>query len=330
MKQVVFSLLIFFLSITAKAQLGNYNENGNVKILSQKTELKITTTEVEVKSEKESAGAILSGLVGPLIDVGVTAVKEKAKHNAAKFKSTFNVSASASGFWASKAKVNLPTLTIHRTVIKKDKTEEEALKITLTPELSPDKTAFRFIAKDGFVFKYSSAKTKGDYDYIDIMLDIKFKALLLNKSQYELKELRGTSISIPMIKVGTTTFSAGSSYESGWFPLPAMPTIEVETDVTELETKTITLIGTKEGKTVNDNYSSDTKTVKKKSKDKETLSTKAGLYEFEITVTESNPYKIKAENKQKMTEATGDATGILLKTLAESLLKKEEEKKEEQ
>ena len=328
MNKVMFFLFSLCMTVSVKAQLGNYDQNGSVKILSQKAWIAITTTEVEVKSEKEAAGAILSGLVGPLVDVGVAAAKEKAKANAAKYKSSFTVNASASAFWASKNKVNLPTLTIHRRVTKKDGTEADALMITLKPELSPDKTAFRFVAKDGFTLTYSSAKTKSNYDFIDITVDIKFKALLVNKSQYELKDLRGTTISIPMIKVGTSSFSGGSSYESGWFPLPAIPTIEVETDVTEVETKEITVTGTKDAKAVNDKYSSDTKTIKKRTKDKETLSTKSGLYEFEITVTESNPYKIKAENKQKMIEATGEVSGTLLKSLAESLLKKEEEQEE--
>jgi hypothetical protein len=331
MKQLLILLLIGIITTNVKAQLGNYNSNGKAKILSEKAWLQITTKGEEVKAEKENAAAIAGALLGPLVDVGVAVAKEKAKQNAAKFKNSYIVNASGSGFWESSNKANLPVLTVTRKVILDNdkKTEAVALKITLVPELSPDKTAFRFVATNTIVFEYTSAKTKGDHDYIDITLDIKFKALLINKSQYEVKDLRGTSVLIPMVKVGETTFSSDVPITSGWLPFPAKPTLEIETDVTEKEIKTVKSSGKKEGKEFDDKSETETTTVKKKAKDIERIKENSGLYEFEVTVMESNPYKIKAENKQKMIESSGDASAAFLKAIVDAIFKKEEPKEEE-
>lgn len=330
MKHLLILIFMSFLTLIVKGQLGNYDQNGEVKILSQKTWLKITYKETEIKSDKEVAGAILGAILAPIVDIGIAAAKEKAKQNAAKYKSSFVVTESGSGFWISEKKINLPVLTIIRKVLlKENETESEAMKIILEPELSPDKTAFRFIVKSPFNFVYSSAKTRKEYDYIDITLDIKFKALIVNKSIYEIKDLRATTITIPMNKVGATSLPSDVALSSGWMPFPTIPTLELETDVTEQETKTVATKGTKDGKPVDESLTTDSKSLKKKGKDKEILSKNSGLFEFEITVTETNPYKIKSENTQKLIEASGDASGTLLKTIIESIFKKAEEKKEE-
>lgn len=332
MKQ--FSILLLacsFLSYSGTAQLGNYNQNGEVKILSQKTWAAITTKEVEVKSDKEAAGAIAGAILSPLIDVGIAVAKEKLKQNAAKFSSSFIVTVSGSGFWITDKKVKLPIITINRKVLKKDDHKEaSAMVITLEPELSPDKTAFRFkVANSPFTFTYSSAKTKKEYDFIDIKLDIKFKALLVTKSQYELKDLRATSITIPMVEAGNAKLPDDVTLTSGWMPLPAIPTLEIETDVTDQETKIVAQNGTKEGKPINETLTTVTTTQKPKATDKKRLTEDAGLYEFEITVTETNPYKVKSENTQHLVESTGDSSAAFLKAIVDSIFKKEESKEEE-
>ncbi len=328
MKRTPF-VFILLLNLQLFAQLGNYNSNGVVKIVGQRTSLAITTTNTEVKTENQAATSLVGSLLSPVVDVFVKGAQEKAKQNVAKFQSSFIVNASGSEFWADETHVNLPTLTIERKIILKGASSEtDAMKITLTPELSPDKTAFRLVAKT-LNFSYSAAKTKGDFDYIDISLDIKFKALIVDKTKYESKDLRATNVTITMVKAGATSIPSGT-FQSGWLPLLPIPTLEIETDVTEKSTVTTESKGTKEAKTVDDKMVITTTTLKKKAKDVQRLITKAGNYEFEVSVNQSNPYKYKAENKQKLIEASSEGTTTLLKTLIEALFKKEEKKEEEQ
>lgn len=329
MIRILFISLLFVAIASCRSQLENYNTDGAVKIVTQKAWLSIDQdSEKEVKNEKEAAGAVIGSILAPLVDVGFAVAKEKAKQNAAKYKSSFVVSASGSGFWAGENKVKLPVLTIMRKATPTGGLEASAMKLTLRPELSPDKTAFRYTVADPFIYLYSTAKTDGVYDYIDVTLDIKFKALIVAKGQYEVKDLRGTSIVIPALRPGQASLPSEGMTASGWLPFPAKPSLEVETDVTEQEIKTVEEKGSKEGKNVNDKVVTDTKTLKKRAKETQTLKTNAGLYEFEITVTESNPYKIKAENKQQLTEASADSSASFLKAIIDAIFKKEEEKEE--
>lgn len=329
MKRIPLFIFILLFNFQLSAQLGNYSASGEVKIVGQRTSLTISTTSTEVKTENQAATSLVGSLLSPIVDIFVKGAQEKAKQNVAKFQSSFVVNASGSAFWADETHVNLPTLTIERKVILKGSSSEtDAMKITLTPELSPDKTAFRLVAKT-LTFPYSAAKTRGDFDYIDISLDIKFKALIVDKTKYESKDLRATNVTITMVKAGATAIPSGT-FQSGWLPLLPIPTLEIETDVTEKSIVTTESKGTKDAKPVDDKMVATTTTLKKKAKDVQRLITNAGNYEFEVTVNQSNPYKSKAENKQKMIEASSDGTSTLFKTLIEALFKKKEKEEEEQ
>ena len=291
-------------------------------ILTQETTLKIDRIPTNLRSDKEIAGPVMGAIAGPLIDLVTGVVKEKIKQNVAKYTSSFIVNASGNSFYLDEKNINLPKLTILRKVIKKaDGKEAVALTITLVPELSPDKTAFRYVVKPPFIFNYTSAKTKGAYDYIDISLDIVFKALVVKNSNYDLENLRATSVVIPAVVPGSNALSEDISLNTGWIPFPAVPTLAVETDLSSEDAKTVTVTGTKDGKELNDKIKTVTHTLNKNGTDQQRLTNNAGLYEFEITVTESNPYKIKVQNRQQMVETNGDASGTLLKAISGSLLK---------
>jgi hypothetical protein len=49
----------------------------------------------------------------------------------------------------------------------------------------------------------------------------------------------------------------------------------------------------------------------------------SGLYEIEISVTETNPFKIKAENNQKMIKNLSDPFADLLKKVIKEIIKEE-------
>lgn len=323
--------IFFFLCLLAylplHSQLGNYDQNGAVSIVGQKSWATIEYLPTEISSNKEFA-TVLGVLLAPLIDVGVSLVKEKSKQSILKYTNTFSMNISDSKFWVDSKKINLPVLTINREIIRsKDFQKELALKIKLNPELSPDNTAFRFIFdNNSFLYKYSSAKTKNNYDYIDIKLDILFKTLTLTNGQYEIKDLRATSIAVPMVKVGDPQSIKYSKIFSGWIPLLPVPSLSLETIVTEKEIKDISNSGKKEGKNFMDNLQTTTMTQKFNSSAKQKIIKNSGLYEIEVTVTEFNPYKIKSENTQKLIESSSESSATLLKTVVKSFTKKDEDK----
>lgn len=320
------AILLLLYVCTAQAQLKNYSSDKRVKILSEKSYLQIMETRTSVTDSLQSFGAVAGALLSPTIDLISSVVKSEAKRRALLFKGEYSATASGSGFYENSTQVNLPDLTLTREVlIKGDAKTTAAASITLKAELSPDKLAFRYRVAD-VKYAYSIAKTKGAYDYIDVSLELTFKTLALNKSQYELKDLRGTSLQIPMIKVGDRyTLDDRAPIYSGWIPFPPRPSVEMELDKTEKEKKTVVTENTKNGEPLPKETNKSETTSSKRAKELVLVEGRSGVYEIAVRVLETNPYKIKAENKQKLVEDAGGKAADLLKAVGALLEKKEEE-----
>lgn len=329
-KNLLFNLLFLLGSLGAWAQTKNYNAAGKVPILSDKVHLQIeVVSDSLTKTNKESAGVLLGSLLPPVIDFGMTAIKSLNKRNALKYKAEYKASASKDAFFRDESHVNLPGLILTRQIVLKDGGRAvNAVSILLQPELSADRNAFRYRLQS-VTYNYSIAKTRRSYDYIEAALDIKFKNVTINKNQYEVKDARITSIVIPMIKLGDTyTIDPKQPICSGWIPFPSKPVIEQTKDVTEGEIKRTVTEVTKNGvPQPAETTTQTTSTQKKQIKDLVVVNEKSGMYEIEITVTETNPYKIKAENKQQIIEDTSDPATNLLKTVVSTLTKPKEESK---
>lgn len=323
-KTIVTIVAAIMLQTQVYCQLVNYNDNGKVKILAEKTSLSIEGVNTKLKPDEEAAGIIAAtgAILPPLIDLVVSGVKEKVKKNALAYKGEYKSFASGENFYINNDYASLPKLTLTRTIKKTDGTIATAVNIELVPELSEDKTAFRYYIKDKCEYNYTVAKTKGNYDYMDLNIEIKFKSLSINKEEYKLNDLRTTIISIPMVHVGQTTQLSEKIY-SGWIPLPPRSTTkntEIK-PVTEEKTVVKTDNDGKEEKT-----SEKTTTKKSNTEEYDKLADNTGLYEVEITVTETNPYKIKAENKQTIIESSSESGTAILKAVVKVLT---EEKKDE-
>lgn len=325
MKKVIVTIVAAItLQTQVYCQLVNYNDNGKVKILTEKTTLSITGVDTELKPDEKAAGIIAAAgaILPPVIDLVVSSVKEKAKKNALAYKGEYKSFASGEKFYISEYDASLPKLTLTRT-IKTIKTDTTAVNIEFVPELSEDKTAFRYYIKDRCEYKYSVAKTKGKYDYIDLNIEIKFKSLSINKDEYKLNDLRTTIISIPMVHVGHTTQLSEKVY-SGWIPLPPRSTVKNKEAKPVTEEKTVVKTD-KDGK--EEETSEKTTTKKSNVEEYDKLAENTGLYEVEITVTETNPYKIKAENKQAVIESSSESGTAILKAVLKVLTEEKEEKK---
>jgi hypothetical protein len=268
-----------------------------------------------------AAGSILT----PVVDLVVKSVQQKVKKNALAYKGEFKCSVSGDKFYKNDVTAALPKLTMKRIIKSTDGTDQVAVEIELVPELSEDKTAFRYFVKDKCVYNYSIAKTKGDYDYIDLNIEIKIKNIFINKGEYKIDDLRTTTINIPMIHVGKTKQVEEKVY-SGWIPLPTRSTGKKK-EAAPIKEETTVVKTNKEG--VIETNKEETTVKKSDAEDYGQIKDNTGLYEIEITATETNPYKIKAENKQELIESSSESVTDIFKAIIESLTKEKDAEKKD-
>ncbi len=325
MKSFILTIVLTFaLQNQVYCQLQNYSDQGKVKILTEKTTLSVVgipkkITEGDVEVAVLPAVAAAAAILPPVIDFVVSGFKGAVKKNARAYKGAYSCFASEENFYESYNYALLPKLVIKRTVKMKDKRDITAVEIELIPELSADKTAFRYYIQDKLIYNLSIAKTKGNYNYIDLNLEIKFKSIYIDKNEYKINDLRTTAIFIPMIYVGQTTQLPEKIY-SGWIPLLPRSTM-INTQVLPIiEDKTIVKTDNEGNK---DSSSEITTTKRSDTENYEQIMNYTGLYEIEINATETNPYKIKAENQQAILESSSESSSALLKAIISVLTEKE-------
>lgn len=329
MKKVIITIVAaIVLPIQVYCQLINYNDKGSVKLLAEKTTLSIIGVNAKLTPDEQFAGLIAAAgaILPPIIDLVVTNIKEKVKKNALSYKGEYKGFVSGEKFYMSNDNASLPKLTLTRKIkLKADQSDQVAVKIEIIPELSSDQTAFRYKIQDKCEYNYSIAKTKCKYDYIDVNIEIKFKSLSIIKDEYKLNDLRTTIITLPMVHVGNTKALSESVY-SGWIPLPPRSTAKyIDTEPVTEEKIVIKTNNTG----VKDTTKEETSTKKSNSERFDKLADNTGLYEIEISVTETNPYKIKAENKQTLVESSSESGTAILKAAVKVLTEEKDEKKEE-
>ena len=326
MQKVIITIAAaIMLQAQAYCQLVNYNDSGKVEILAEETSLSISgvnTRLIPDEKDKKGLNAAVGVILPPVIDLVVTSFKEKAKKNALAYTGEYRSTVSGENFYKNENYASLPELRLLRIIKKTNGTHDVAVNIELTPELSADKTAFRYAIIDKCEYKYSIAKTKGDYDYIDVNIAIKFKSLSINKDEYKFNDLRTTIITLPMVHVGKTATLVEIAY-SGWIPLPPRSTAKT-TDFKPIKEEKTVIKTNNAG--VKDTTLEETITKKSNAEEYKILSDNTGLYEIEIIATETNPYKIKAENKQKIIESSSESGSTILKALIKELTKEKEDK----
>lgn len=328
-KLVLTSIVIILMQTQVYSQLKNYNDCGKVKILSEKTELTIEGISSNIKPDQTIVGVTVAAALGlilpPAIDYVMASIKEKTKKNALAYKGEYQCSGSGENFYLSKNCASLPKLTITRLIKNVKKSDKVAAEFRLIPELSNDKSAFRYYVDANFVYNYSIAKTKCRYDYIDLILEITFKSISINKLEYKISDLRTTTISIPEIYVGKTK-SLSNRYYSGWIPLAPKPIIDTTLKSDSTKEDKIVLKTNNSG--ITEKSKEETIVIKYNVKDTTIIDNNTGLYEVSIKATETNPYKIKAENKQEIIESTSDSLIEALKAIIKTLTTEEEKEKE--
>lgn len=327
------------------SQHRNSSGTERVKIVAEDASLTIATKTATIGQTNQSAIAIAGALIPPLIDIGTKVVTHYSEKSAGLYTGSYNCKASMDGFYSNVVRtddgksiqritVNLPVLQIERQiVIKGQNSPSVAVQLTLTPSLSSDGRAFRYVLLHGteFHYNYSIAKTIRKFNYMDISIDIKVKSISVNKEKYEVADLRGTTMDLHMIQVKTGTNTVMKDVTSGWIPLPP-PNTKTNPPATQITTvlttssKTVSPATATDKATPTSSVSTDTelKTEQKDVAEDESQFTNTGLLEFDITVTETNIYKVKAEERQKLIENTSEPVADLLKKIVEKATKSDE------
>lgn len=276
---LIYACLSFILVLNAAAQTRAYSDKKHLRIVADKTTLSIRDSSVSLLEENQSAILTTAGIVLPPAADFVSALLEgAATRDAKKYQSGYSASVSSDHFYAEENEAFLPILTLKRWVKDKKGKNHLAASIEFRPELSADKTAFRFVVHDNFIYQYATAKTTGKYDYLQLNVSINVKNLSIQKEEYRMATLRSTGLLIPMVHVGQTRKLDDPVY-SGWIPLPAPSTAK----------------------------------AKGSTRDYIRLPGKTGLYEIDISVTETNAYKVRAEDKQVIIKSSADEASDVFK-----------------
>ena len=297
----------------ARAQIVNYNASGKVRVLSSFLVLKLDTVTVQVQGAEQTA-SLLPGLIAPAIDLGVALIGEAIKHGPAKYSSVLSAGASGAGFWLTDRQVSLPRLSISRMIIPASTgIPETAFTIVLIPELSADRTAFRYQLKDSFEYRYAGVKTVRRFDFVNMEIVIRLRALTVSAGEYKLAELRSSSVQIPAMRAGHVYIPSDINTAGGWFPFPPKPSFEVETEKASETLRTVATLCTANGRPDNDTLTTLTRTIDKKSSGIQVIGQRSGNYEITVEVIEINPYKGRAVEREKVANAGLEPLSDVLK-----------------
>lgn len=260
-----------------------HSETRGIETLTERVTLGIMPVKTRVADERETILPAIAAVAVPLIDVGMSALKANLEKRSKEYQASYRCANSADAFYESRQFVNLPELTIRRSITVPDRSSTtgsrsmNALIIELTPELSADRHAFRYKVKS-VTMNYSKARTKGRFDYIDVQLDVVFRSLAIEGPKQDVINLRAFSLIIPSVKPHTL-YDPESLPRTNWLPFP--PPLQVAKGTANFD-------GT-------------------------------GLYEFSIGITESNPYKVRAQHKQHLVEKSSSGLSSVAAEIAEQI-----------
>ncbi|RZJ73071.1 hypothetical protein [Flavobacterium sp.] len=321
---VVLGVLSILVSYSQKR---NFTDKGKINVYGETVCLTVTENPVCVDSCKKAdgssvlIGALAATVIPAVVDFMVPVIKQKVKNNALSYTGTYKAVVSRHNFYSKKSEALLPSFKIDRTILVKEGdgiVPRQATQIAVGSEISNDKTAFRFSIADDLIYSYSKAKTTGDYDYLDLQIEIKVKSMSVVKGEQKLIELRTVLIDVPIVHVGTTN-KLRNTYYSGWIPLPARSQSKGEVKTKTTDQKTTSTSKDKKSAVVVEKIESE-----KTENGFVDIDGPSCQYELEVIVTETNPYKIRAENKKEMIDASSEAGAAVLKALTAGLIKSDD------
>lgn len=287
---------------------------------------------------------LASAVIPSLINISVSAVRQRLKKISSQFTAEYEVNQSASGFYYNK-NILLPILEIIRTIKKADGQDEVASKFVFQPELSPDGISFRYRFSE-YMLKYSKARTMKEFNKLKFQFGIELTGNWMDEAgSYQNKLLGSVVIDTPLLPFNNVLSPAPATYFSSWLPI-VPPLIQVEskerkekivlkTDpevlykeekdfiskltATGMIDKTTSEIT--ETKTDEKNEKSFFKTTNTAIKEKKVVDN-SGNYSIRMVVKEANPYQLRADELNAFFEANEENMAEMVK----SIIKKEDPK----
>lgn len=280
-------MILFALWMSAAVMLAqdySYHENSQsrgIETFAERVTLDITPIRTRIAEDRETVVPAIGAIAAPLINVGLSVAKARLAKNAKQYMASYACANSGERFFESRQIVHLPQLTLKRSITIADRGSPGGMKATeaLTIVLMPE------LSSDKRAFRYIVKEVVMGYSKARTRGKFDFIDIQLDMIFRSLS-VDGAKPEVSNIRAFTLVIPAvkpNQVYDistlprSSWLPFPPTPQIT---------------------KGVGD-YNG------------------TGMYEFQIMVTESNAYKVRAENKQFMMDKSGDS----LSELAEEISK---------
>lgn len=279
-RSLVITLALMMSTAVMHAQDYSYNEHSQtrgIETYSERVTLDIVPIRTRIAEDRETAVPAIGAIAAPLVNVGLSVVKARLAKTARQYMASYACANSGERFYESRQFVHLPELTIKRSITIADRVSSDGMKTAdaLTIVLVPELSA------DKRAFRYSVKLVNMGYSKARTrgkfdFIDVQLDVIFRNLT------VDGVKPEVLNLRAFTLVIPAvkpNQAYDtsalprSSWLPFPPTPQIS---------------------KGVGD-YNG------------------TGTYEFQIMITESNAYKVRAENKQFMMDKSSDSLSDLAK-----------------
>jgi hypothetical protein len=276
-------LLLIACASTLQAQDYSYDQNSGfhgTETFTERVSLEITPIRTKILEERETVLPIVGALAAPLVSVGYAFVRSSIEKQAKQYLANYACTNSGDAFFETRQYANLPQLTIRRSITVSDRSGSSGVKSidALVLVMEPE------LSSDKHAFRYRVKSINMSYSKARTKgrfdyIDVQLDMIFRCLATEAKKEVVTLrAFSFVIPSVKPNApYDVASLPRSSWLPFP--PAVQ----------------GTN-GAGVYD---------------------KTGTYEFIINVTESNPYKIRADNKQVIVEKSSNGASSLAEEIAE-------------
>jgi hypothetical protein len=288
MKRTPLLFLLVLVALKASAQDYSYDQHSRAvgtETFTERVTLQIIPVRTKILDERVTVLPVVGALAAPLINVGISAVKANLEKRLKQYRASYVCSNSGDSFYETRQYANLPELTIRRSITIRDRHSPTGEKTVdaLNIVLEPQ------LSSDKHAFRYRVKNVNMVYSKARTRqrfdyIDVQLDVIFRSLATEATKQ---DIVTLRAFTLTIPSVKPNSAYdlssmpESSWLPFP--PPLQVTKGVGVYD--------------------------------------KTGPYEFLINVTETNPYKVRTENKQVLIEKSGDALSELAAEIAEEVKK---------
>jgi hypothetical protein len=284
MKRNTLLLLFTAGALAVQGQDYSYDQNSQtlgIQTVTERASLEISPVRTKILEERETVLPVMGVLAAPLVNVGFSILKATLQKQAKQYQATYACGNSGDAFFESRQYANLPELTIRRSITLVDPRDRSVLKDAdaLLIVLEPE------LSSDKHAFRYRVKSVNMYYSKARTkgkydFIDVQLDIIFRSLATDATKQEVATlrAFSLVIPSVkANTAYDPSFLPKSSWLPFP--PALQLSKGVGVYD--------------------------------------KTGPYEFLINVTESNPYKVRAENRQFVFDKSNDAISSLAAEIAD-------------